>query len=164
MAEKLVPPTAHDPRRAGPLHHVGGHKDWAELARVPMETFFDGPRSATASAITEWCWNVCDSGDLAEGMAATNYAVEGATGEWARKVGASEKYQKLFPENERKKAMRWIHAHALHDDVHPVEALDIISGLVGKDPEPAKVRRVTNAVQKTYDLYLLALDKGLERL
>ena len=143
--------------------HAEWYKDWAELAGVPMDTFFDGPRSPTASAIIEWCWNVCDSGDLAEGMAATNYAIEGATGEWAKKVGESEKYSKLFPENERKKAMRWIHAHATHDDVHPVEALDIISGLVGKDPEPAKVRRVTNAVQKTYDLYLLALDTGLER-
>ncbi len=144
--------------------HAEWYKDWAELAGVPMGTFFDGLRSAAATAVTDWCWRVCESGSLAEGMAATNYAIEGITGQWTRMVAASEKYQKLFPENDRQKAMRWINAHASYDDTHPVEALDLIAELVGKDPESARARRITNAVEKSYDLYLWALDKGLDRL
>ncbi|MCH6558617.1 MAG: iron-containing redox enzyme family protein [Nitrospirae bacterium] len=144
--------------------HAEWYKDWAQSAGVPLDRLYDGPRPAAATVITGWCWYVCKSGGLAEAMAATNYAVEGVTGGWTRLVAASEKYRELFTESERRHAMRWIHAHASYDDSHPVEALDIIAGLVGKDPEHATVRRIQNAIQKSYDFYLLALDKGLDRL
>ncbi len=144
--------------------HAEWYKDWAQSAGVPLDRLYDGPRPAAATAITDWCWYVCESGELAEAMAATNYAVEGVTGEWTRVIAASEKYKELFTESERRKAMRWIHAHATYDDSHPVEALGIIAGLVGQDPEQATVRRIKNAIQKSYDLYLLSLDKGLDRL
>ncbi len=144
--------------------HAEWYKDWAQSAGVPLDRLYDGPRPAAATVITGWCWYVCKSGGLAEAMAATNYAVEGVTGEWTRVVAASEKYRELFTESERGKAMRWIHAHASYDDSHPVEVLDIIAGLVGKDPEHATVRRIQNAIQKSSDFYHLALDKGLDRL
>ncbi len=37
--------------------HAEWYKDWAECAGVPMEKFFDGPRTGSASAITDWAWS-----------------------------------------------------------------------------------------------------------
>ncbi len=141
--------------------HAEMYRDWVETAGISREELFEANRSAAATAITDWCWHVCESGGLAEGMAATNYAIEGVTGEWAKMVGASEIYQELFPESERKKAMKWIFAHAAYDDKHPVEALDLIYAQLGNDPDPIKARRVKEAIQKSYELYLLALDVGM---
>ncbi len=143
--------------------HAEMYRDWAESAGIPREELFDANRSAAATAITDWCWHVCESAGLAEGMAATNYAIEGVTGEWAKMVGASEVYQEFFPEPNRNKAMRWIVAHAAYDDKHPVEALELISAQLGNDPEPIEARCVKQAIQKSYELYLLALDAGMSR-
>jgi len=57
--------------------------------------------------------------------------------------------------------MKWIQTHAAYDDKHPVEALDIIHNLLGDAPEETKVQRVKQAIQKSYDLYLLGLDAGM---
>jgi hypothetical protein len=37
-------------------------------------------------SLSQWCWQVCDRESLAVAMAATNYAIEGATGEWSARV------------------------------------------------------------------------------
>ena len=104
---------------------------------------------------------MCESGDLVEAMAATNYAIEGITGDWSKMVHASEAYANLFQEHERKKALRWIQAHAAYDDKHPVEALEIMCNLLGKNPSLARLESVKQAIQKSFDLYLLALDTGM---
>ena len=142
--------------------HAEMYRDWSECAGIPRPTLYDGQRSAAATAITDWCWHVCESGNLVEGMAATNFAIEGVTGEWCQMVWESEDYKKLFKEGERKKALRWIQAHAAYDDTHPVEALDLIHNLLGKDPELSEVKRTKQAIQKSYELYLLALNSGME--
>jgi pyrroloquinoline quinone (PQQ) biosynthesis protein C len=56
-------------------------------------------------------------------MAATNYAIEGATGEWATLVCSQPHYENLFQSGVRKKAMKWLRLHAEYDDTHPWEAL-----------------------------------------
>ena len=141
--------------------HAEWYRDWSESAGIPRDALFHGARQAAATAITDWCWHICEVGSLAEGMAATNFAIEGVTGEWSKMVATSEEYQELFPQSERKKAMKWIYAHAAYDDKHPVEAMDIIVGLLGKDPPVKEVERVQRAIEKSYDLYLLALDTGM---
>ena len=137
------------------------YRDWSECAGISRATLFDGARPAAATAITDWCWHVCESGNLAEAMVATNFAIEGVTGEWCQLVWASEDYKLLFKESERKKALKWIQAHAAYDDTHPVEALDLIHSLLGRDPEVAAVQRVKHAIQKSYELYTVALDTGM---
>ena len=142
--------------------HAEWYRDWAVAAGIPEIRLFHAPRSAMATAITDWCWNICEIGSLAEGMAATNYAIEGVTGEWSKIVAESEPYQARFPESVRKKAMKWIDAHAVYDVKHPVEALDLVHRLLGPDPAPSKIKGITEAIQKSYDLYLLALDAGMQ--
>ena len=141
--------------------HAEMYRDWSECAGIPRVSLFEGKRPAAATAITDWCWHVCESGNLAEGMAATNFAIEGVTGEWCQMVWESEDYKQLFKKGEQKKALKWIQAHAAYDDTHPVEALDLIYELLGKDPELSEVHRVKEAIQKSYDLYTLALNVGM---
>lgn len=141
--------------------HAEMYRDWSECAGIPRITLYESPRPATATAITDWCWHVCESGDLSEAMAATNFAIEGVTGEWCQMVGESEDYQNLFDAGERKKALKWIQAHAAYDDTHPVEALDIIHALLGATPPMEGIHKVKSAIHKSYDLYRLALDTGM---
>jgi len=70
----------------------------------------------------------------------------------------------LFKEDERKKAMKWIQVHAAYDDLHPVEALGVIHRLLGDDPSKDNILKIRRAIEKSYDLYLLALDEGMRML
>ncbi len=57
--------------------------------------------------------------------------------------------------------MKWIQAHAAYDDLHPVEALDIIYSLLGDAPDVRDIQKVKGAISKSYDLYYLAIDTGM---
>ena len=142
--------------------HAEWYRDWAELSGISRARLFEGYRPAALTAITDWCWHICESGNLAEGMAATNFAIEGVTGDWSEIVWESEEYRLMFEEADRKKAMKWIQVHAAYDDLHPVEALTIIHKLLGDDPRNEDVKKIQRAIEKSYDLYLLALDAGME--
>ncbi len=142
--------------------HAEWYRDWAEFSGVSRSSLYEGTRPAALTAITDWCWHICESGNLAEGMAATNFAIEGVTGDWSEKVWESQDYRLFYPEADRKKAMKWIQVHAAYDDVHPVEALSIIHQLLGEDPRKEDIKKIKRAIEKSYDLYLLALDAGME--
>lgn len=141
--------------------HAEWFLDWAEAFGTPRDEMLDGPRPVEMTAITDWCWHVCQHGDLAEAMAATNYAIEGATGEWTPPVAESAAYVSRVPEAERERGMRWLRVHADYDDAHPWDALALIEGLVGRDPAPARARGVLDAACKSYELYRLAADAAL---
>ncbi|GJL56102.1 MAG: hypothetical protein NPIRA02_32340 [Nitrospirales bacterium] len=141
--------------------HVELYEDWAQCAGIPRKKLFNDQRPTAAIAVTDWCWHVCQVDGLAEAMAATNFAIEGVTQEWTQLVWESPNYKLFFAEGQRKKAMKWIQAHAAYDETHPVDALDLIYNLLGDTPEESRVQRVKHAIQKSYDLYLLALDAGM---
>jgi pyrroloquinoline quinone (PQQ) biosynthesis protein C len=143
--------------------HAEWFLDWAEAFGTPRAEMLDGWRPVEMTAITDWCWHVCQHGDLAEAMAATNYAIEGATGEWTPSVAGSEVYRSRVPAEDVERGMRWLRVHADYDDAHPWDALDLIVGLAGADPAPARARGIQAAVCKSYDLYRLAADVALER-
>ena len=90
---------------------------------------------------------------------ATGFAVKHVTGEWCRRIAASEEYPQLFPEHERRKGMRWLQAQA---NQYPMEALDRISLLLGPDPSANTLEGVMQAIKKTYELYVLTLEAGME--
>lgn len=138
--------------------HAEWYLDWAAALGLSRREVLDGERPAEMTAIADWCWQVCHAGELVEGMAATNFAVEGVTGEWVRGVATSEPYRRLLAGNDAETASRWLAAHADYDASHPVEALDIIVQLVGAEPPAERVRAIRHAVLKSYELYRLALD------
>lgn len=134
---------------------------WAEASGVPREALLWGSRTAASAALPHWCWYICDREPLAEAMAATNYAIEGVTGEWAQLVCSSDRYAGSLPEERRKSGMRWLRAHARYDDSHPWEALEIIASILGPNPSPRDIEPVHAAIRRSYDYMRMTLDDCL---
>jgi len=133
---------------------------WAEASGISREELLRGSDAAASGALPHWCWYVCDREPLAVAIAATNYAIEGVTGDWADLV-SSERYAQSLPEEKRKSGMRWLRAHARYDDAHPWEALEIVATLLGAHPSATEVAIVHGAVQRSYEYMRYTLEDCL---
>jgi pyrroloquinoline quinone (PQQ) biosynthesis protein C len=95
-------------------------------------------------------------------MAATNYAIEGVTGDWSALVCSKDTYEQSFAEGYRSSAMKWLKLHAKYDDRHPWEALDIICTLMGCNPSARGVELIRSRVQTSYNYMRVTLDHCLD--
>ncbi|WP_202626668.1 TenA family transcriptional regulator [Steroidobacter agaridevorans] len=142
-------------------NHVEYWIDWSQGHGLTRDSLLSGWRSNSADALSHWCWHTCERDPLAIAMAATNYAIEGTTGEWAAFVCGSSAYENGFPDDVRKQAMKWLRVHAHYDDTHPWEALEIIATLLGHRPEARDVANVRAAIVKSYQYMSAAFDDCL---
>ncbi|MCA1593569.1 MAG: iron-containing redox enzyme family protein [Acidobacteria bacterium] len=111
-------------------------------------------------AINNYLWRICTRGSLAEGISASNFAIEGPTGEWTKNVKeAFEKYRNVEGLRINERTLEWIQAHASYDDKHPVEALEIIKSFATSKEEQEKVKY---AAKRALEYYALALDACYE--
>ena len=142
--------------------HSDWWKQWAAGFGVSREVFDVEIRPpAEIDAINSYLWRVCHQGSLAEGMAATNYAVEGPTGHWTKNVkDGLRKYHGVYGVEVDERTLRWIDSHADYDDLHPHEALEIIKGAATEREEQ---ERVTYAARRAMEYYVMALDACYER-
>ncbi|HEX7369470.1 MAG TPA: iron-containing redox enzyme family protein [Rhodanobacteraceae bacterium] len=131
-------------------NHAEYWLNWAEGVGVSRTEVFQSELPPGSQILAEWCIEASGQDTLAAGIAATNYAVEGATGEWARQVYESRQYADSFPIATRKASLRWLQLHAAYDDQHPWEALEIVCTLLGMSPSVADVVHVTECVRRTY--------------
>lgn len=107
-------------------------------------------------AINNYLWRVCTHGSLAEGISASNFAVEGPTGVWTRKVKEGIKQHYVTEDIESgRRTLEWVAAHAHYDDKHPDEALEIIKAYATTRAEQEKVKQ---AAKRALEYYALALD------
>ena len=134
---------------------------WAGAAGLTLEDLRAGGDAEELEALAHWCWYVCDKASLAVAMAATNYAVEGATGEWSCVVCSKDTYAKSLGDEIRVPAMRWLKVHAEYDDTHPWEALDIVATLLGHAPSSADVAAIRRAIQSSYRYMEMSLDSAM---
>jgi pyrroloquinoline quinone (PQQ) biosynthesis protein C len=141
--------------------HADYWVEWAEASGVAREELLAGSVAAASAALSHWCWYACDREPLPVAMAATNYAIEGVTGEWAHLVCSSDRYPQSLPESRRKAGMRWLRAHARYDDAHPWEALEVIATILGAHPSAAEIGSVRSAVQRSYEYMRFTLDDCL---
>ncbi|HET6554696.1 MAG TPA: iron-containing redox enzyme family protein [Dyella sp.] len=140
-------------------NHAEYWLDWADGAGVPRVEVLKGRAPSGTQTATEWCHEVSGRDSLAAGMLATNYAIEGVTGEWAQKVYDSVAYADSLPLAGRKPTLRWLQLHAAYDDTHPWEALEIACTLMGNQPAPEDVEHLRECIERSY----LSLHYGLER-
>lgn len=140
-------------------NHAEYWLDWADGAGVPRQQVFDGLPPRGTQAATEWCLEVSGQDTLAAGMLATNYAIEGVTGEWSQKVYDSVAYADSLPAAGRKATLRWLQLHAAYDDTHPWEALEIVCTLMGNNPAQEEVDHLRECIERSY----ASLHYGLER-
>ena len=132
--------------------------EWAEASGVTREELMSGAEAAASAALSHWCWYVCDREPLAVAVAATNYAIEGVTGEWAHLICSSQRYAESLPAEKRKSGMRWLRAHARYDDAHPWEALEIVATILGAHPGSREIQAVRRALQRSYEYMRFTLD------
>jgi pyrroloquinoline quinone (PQQ) biosynthesis protein C len=145
-------------------NHADHWVEWARAAGVTVDDLNAGRHSFKRHTLAHWCWYISSQPSLAVGMAATNFAVEGATGEWSCLVCSKDDYELSLPEKHRKSAMRWLRLHAEYDDIHPWEALDIIATLLGHEPSHADVDAITEAIRASYTYMALGLDESMAAL
>ncbi|RUL66654.1 TenA family transcriptional regulator [Dyella dinghuensis] len=143
-------------------NHADYWLNWAEGAGVSRDDVLNGPVPYGSEALAGWCEEVSRSAPLAAGMIATNYAVEGATGEWSQLVYDSLAYHESLPQSVRAHSLRWLQLHAAYDDTHPWEALEIVCTLVGTSPRADQVAYLQECVKRSYVSMRITLDRCLD--
>lgn len=141
--------------------HADHWVDWARSVDLTLADLRRADGIEGSAALAHWCWYVCDQASLPVAMAATNYAVEGATGEWSCLVCSLTTYVDSLPEDIRGPATRWLRVHAQYDDTHPWEALEIVATLLGHAPPPAVVDEVRRAIRSSYVYMEMAVEHAL---
>ncbi|WP_159877923.1 MULTISPECIES: iron-containing redox enzyme family protein [Aquitalea] len=139
-------------------NHADHWVNWAAESGVDVPAMVHGTQALETLCLSQWCWQVCDRDTLAVAMAATNYAIEGATGEWSARVCAKPHYANQFGDAVRTKAMKWLKLHARYDDAHPWEALEIIVTLVGPHPSVETISQLRHAICKSHQFMRMLLD------
>jgi pyrroloquinoline quinone (PQQ) biosynthesis protein C len=138
--------------------HAKHWLQWAEASGLALDDLMTQEVPSEMHALAHWCGHVSLIDELAVAVAATNYAVEGATGDFSCFVCSEETYSLTFPEPIRKSAMRWLKVHAHYDDEHPWVALDIVATLLGTNPHVESINKVRAAIRKSYDYMRMTLD------
>ena len=139
-------------------NHADHWMEWAVQGGVSSDDLLYGGVPLETHALSHWCWHTCERDTLAAAMAATNYAIEGVTGDWATLVCSRTTYADTFDPLVRAKAMKWLKLHAHYDDTHPWEALEIICTIMGTDPTQRGVNLIRSSVLKSYEYMRVTLD------
>ncbi|MFN0317977.1 MAG: TenA family transcriptional regulator [Burkholderiales bacterium] len=106
-------------------------------------------------SLTDWLWYINAKGSLAEAVAATSYAIEGATGELTRKTLEGFMSYGRFPGVViDARSTRWMRSHARYDDDHPQLALEVIKRYAST---PQLQHRAMLAARRSLQLLDLAM-------
>jgi pyrroloquinoline quinone (PQQ) biosynthesis protein C len=70
------------------LNHADYWVHWCQAHGIHLHELQAQEVPPELNGLNDWCWRVCATESLAIAMAATNYAIEGATGEWSAVVCA----------------------------------------------------------------------------
>ena len=140
-------------------NHADHWMQWALASGVERDDLLYGTVPLETHALSHWCWHTCERDTLAAAMAATNYAIEGVTGDWSALVCSEDPYENGFPSESRAKAMKWLKLHAKYDDTHPWEALEIISAIMGNNVTRRGATLIRAGIVKSYEYMRLTLDR-----
>lgn len=130
--------------------------DWMRALGVEPEMAFTATPRPEWQALHEHLFDTCRNASLAEGVAASNWAIEGITGVWSRRV---EKSFRAYADDGIQinyQSMMWLKAHARYDDAHPHEALEILKQNV--DETTDHPRQVEAAARKSLVLFTRAVE------
>jgi pyrroloquinoline quinone (PQQ) biosynthesis protein C len=143
-------------------NHADHWVEWSKAVGVSLQDLIDSEVPLATHALSHWCGHVCERDSLPAAMAATNYAIEGVTGEWSVVICSKDDYEMSFDPQVRAKAMKWLKLHAHYDDTHPWEALEIICTIMGNDPSAKGVELLRSSILKSYDYLRLTLEHILD--
>jgi pyrroloquinoline quinone (PQQ) biosynthesis protein C len=128
--------------------HAAWYIDWSAAHGITESELTSHRPCPEVAALHEWLFSVAHRGSLAQAVAAINYAIEGTTGAWTKKVyPAFEKRYEGIAEIDR--SIAWLKAHAKYDDLHPIEALEIMKLATRPDEQV----EVVSSVQRSLELF-----------
>lgn len=137
-------------------NHADWWHFWANGFGVTDEELRNAKPSPLMDAINHYLWNINTYGLLSEGIAATNLAIEWATGEWTINIlDGVKSYAKQGLAQIDDRIMSWLNAHATYDDKHPYEAMEVIKLCARTHEEQEKA---FSAAKRSLEYYILALD------
>jgi pyrroloquinoline quinone (PQQ) biosynthesis protein C len=128
------------------------------LTREEMLDLADGNRPVLrdVQSLTDWLWYVNTKGSLPEAVAATSFAIEGATGDLSRAVWSGfESYRDHPAVNWSPRTYKWMREHARYDDEHPKIAMTIVERY-------ATTEKIQKKVMLAARRSLQLLDQALE--
>ena len=128
------------------------------ISREEMIDLAEGrkPMLRDVQSLTDWLWFINTKGSLAEAVAATSFAIEGITGDMARKACAGfESYRGVEGVDMKPKTYKWLREHALYDDQHPKIALNIVERYATSENMRSKAML---AAKRSLQLLHLAFD------
>src|ERR1700730_9071250 len=106
-------------------------------------------------SLTDWIWYINAKGSLAEAVAATSFAIEGATGDLSRTLlKGFEAYGSREGVDMNPRTTKWFRNHSKYDDDHPRIALEIVARYART--ERARMKVMT-AARRSLQLLNLAL-------
>ena len=134
------------------------------LSRTDMLDLVEGkkPILGEVQSLTDWLWYINTKGSLAEAVAATSFAIEGATGDLSRKViNGFESYRDHEGVDMKPKTYKWMREHVQYDDEHPIIALEVVKKYATTEKLQAKVmiaakrsvQLLHNALATSYKAY-----------
>ena len=132
---------------------------WVYMAEgfgIPREELYSVQPLPEVEALTHWLWSVNTQGTLAEGVAATNFAIEGVTqGIATLTLKGFPRFKRLEGVHLERKAYWWMEEHARYDDLHPAQALEIMKlYTTTKELE----EKVAFAARRSLEYLLMALE------
>jgi pyrroloquinoline quinone (PQQ) biosynthesis protein C len=128
--------------------HAAWYIDWARAHDISEAALVAHRPGAEVAALHEWLFSIAHRGSLAQAVGAINYAIEGTTGAWTRLVySAFERRYAGLPDAER--SLAWLKAHAKYDDLHPIEALEIVKFAA----RPDEYEEVASSVLRSLELF-----------
>ncbi|MEI1680824.1 iron-containing redox enzyme family protein [Acinetobacter baumannii] len=137
--------------------HLQWYRDWAKGFGLTVEQLDSVRPPASMNAVNHFLWNMSHRGNLAECLAATNLAIEWATGDWSIQVYKGIHAYTDHPEvTIDKRSLAWLRAHAHYDDLHPYEAMELIKRLCNERPDWQQ--KAFHAAEEGLRYYELALD------
>ena len=143
------------------------------LKREDMLSLAEGNRPVLrdVQSLTDWLWYINTKGSLAEAVAATSFAIEGVTGDAARRVAEGfEGYRGKSGVDMGPKTYKWMREHVHYDDDHPKIALEIVKNYATTERMQTKVmiaakrslQLMNQALLTAYSAYSVAKSKESE--
>jgi pyrroloquinoline quinone (PQQ) biosynthesis protein C len=137
--------------------HLHWYQDWAHGFGITLDELKTVRPPVSMNAINHFLWDINHRGNLAESLAATNLAIEWATGDWTLQVyKGMEAYAQFNGVEISKRSLAWLRAHAHYDDLHPYEAMELIKRICHDKIEWQE--KAFLAAKEGLEYYILALD------
>ncbi len=127
------------------------------IERSEMLALAEGERAVLrdVQSLSDWIWYINTKGSLAEAVAATSFAIEGATGDLSRALlKGFEAYGSHEGVTMTPRTTKWFRNHAKYDDEHPRIALQVVTRYA--TTERARMKVMT-AARRSLQLLNLAL-------